>query len=63
MVYMINFWTGLKIFCVRTQYVNVGGKRWEDVAVTSGVPLGRVLGPTLFISFITVSNISHMPEF
>ena len=44
----------LQIFCHRTQYVNVGGKHWEDVAVTSGFPLGRVLGPTLFIYFIRI---------
>ena len=36
----------------RTQYVNVGSKYSEEVAVMSGIPKGSVLGPTLFIYFI-----------
>ena len=37
--------------CSRTQHVVVDGKASEEVEITSGVPLGSVLGPRFFLLY------------
>jgi len=44
----------------RTQRVKVGGHLSKEVRVTSGVPLGSVLGPLLFLAY--VNDISRNTE-
>ena len=36
----------------RSQRVRVGGKLYEEVRVTSGVPQGILLAPLLFLAYV-----------
>ena len=53
-----NLLVWLKAFLSnRTQVVSISGCMSETVHITSGVPQGSVLGPTLFLLFITVCTV------
>lgn len=41
-----------RLFNALTEIKNCQGRKWEIRYVTTGVPQGPVLGPTLYITFV-----------